>query len=151
MSLQTNDLRLSVHMNSAVDHDWFHVRVVAQADTLKPLIDALERLHELSEQDWAIYGRYTVGQHLIHCEDGEYAKGKVLWAYGTVKDQPETFSWNLELRSDGAYYLDMNIEKALDEDARLDGTTRMNDKLPVDFWIEPAAFIRSIMGKRGEH
>lgn len=148
MSLQINDLRLSVHINAAMCDSLFHVRIVSDADQLKPLIEALHRLYVLGEHKWAIAGRYTVGRHKIEVLDGEVQDDKVLWAFGNVQNQINAFYWNLERRGD-QYFLDMNIEKNADEEARLDGTKGMTDKLPVDFWIEPAAFIRSIMGKRG--
>ncbi|MBD9511590.1 hypothetical protein IB265_33070 [Ensifer sp. ENS10] len=150
MSLQTNDLRLSVHINAAMDDSMYHVRIVSYAEQLKPLIEALHRLYVLGEHEWCFGGRYTIGQHKIEVVEGEVQKDKVLWAFGNVREQVNSFYWNLELRGD-QYFLDMNIEKNADEDARLDGTAGMTDKLPVDFWIEPAAFIRSIMGKKGAH
>ncbi len=146
MSLQTNDLRLSVHTNNVMDHDMFHVRIVVKAETIEPMLSALTRLWILGEHEYAVEGRYKVGQHWIRVEDGVAGEEGVDMAYGSVVDSVRSFWWNLERRGE-EYFLDMSIGKPFTSDQALDGTTQLTDILPIDFWIEPAAFIRSMTGK----
>jgi hypothetical protein len=140
MSIQTETLRLSVHTQSAIDPDMYHIRLVVKDEQIRPFLDVLERLWVLGEHDYMIDGRYKLGQHRIDVIEGDYTEGTgVTWAYGQCGE----FYWNLERRGDDLF-LDLNAYHEFELDY-----TKAPSELPLAFWVEPAAVIRAFMGKGG--
>ncbi|MGV1754878.1 hypothetical protein [Agrobacterium sp. CG674] len=145
MSIQHNEFRLSVHTNAMIADDCYHVRLVTPADKIQLLLDAV--LSVKGENGYIVAGHAQVGGLGVEILEGDTWDEKVQWAFGNV-DEFDSFWWNIERRGD-EYYLDFNIAKARNQVDRLDPVIGMTDRLPSDFWVEPAAVIRAIMGKRG--
>lgn len=147
MSIQLNDIRLSVHTNAAIADDCYHVRLVTPADKIQPLLDAVLKASAKSDDGYIVSAHSRIGALGFDILEGDTSDGKVMWAFGNV-DEFDAFWWNIERRGED-YYLDFNIGKARNSEDSLDPVIGMTDRLPTDFWIEPAAVIRAIMGKRG--
>jgi hypothetical protein len=154
--IQASDIRLSVHENCAFNrNDRYHVRVYVTTAQIRTFLEAYVRYGWDHEGDYeATGGWFMLGGHKFTIDMGEYDSRGLEdnpAPEGIVYFTVSTGNLYLQVRphSEG-WIIDMSPEKDCSDFERTDGTRYPREiPLPIDFWVEPAAVIRAILGKGG--
>ncbi|WP_326894594.1 hypothetical protein U8P73_36275 (plasmid) [Rhizobium beringeri] len=113
--IQTSELRLSVHVDAAMDDDLFHIRLVTKDEKIQNFCAAIVRLHGLAGGDCIAFGTYKVRGFAFEVTEGEvHNEGRM-----GIRQRSGA---GLLLLDD--LYLDFNISKQRFSDDRLDGTRK---------------------------
>lgn len=148
------NIQLSIHENCRWNGSGsFHIRALIEDEAMKPLMEKV-LYHAISDEDeyFAHGGIFSHGRSVFHIENGEFGNAPV--AEPTIADIAYVdlrvnLTW-LHLRPyQGGWIIDFSMDKDYGYEENLNYTRWMDseaeNKLPMCFWVEPAAIIRSIL------
>lgn len=148
MSLQLHDIKISVHTDCRwAGGDRYHIRATVKNEQIADFLSEVlgygfdedsDYLDEMARFDFhGMRFRIECGEYDRRCTDLD---GFVYFAVttGAVRAdfQPHKGGW----------VIDFSIEKHFGDERDLD-CWDMHGKLPETFWVEPAAVIRTILGR----
>lgn len=130
MKRESEAMKISIHSDCLTSgSDYFHVRIVVDASKVATFIERLKA----SESDMA----YDLGGVMVS-DFSTLPNG--FWAWGEFNGQL------LDVEQIGdSVRIDMSFPKEFGAEEALDYTKDRSGQLPIDFWLKPSQFIKSIL------